>query len=121
MKLNGLNCIQYGIDGNNLRLVLLNATAEDAASLANNHELVLLDDVGNPAVSFYDFYTLHSIEQNFSQNTVTTILNKRTNMEKSVLEVEEENKLLKAKLNAVIQNNQTFEECIVELATVVYN
>lgn len=118
-------------------LPLLSYTADDMAakltfkadSIAEvkavvGAEIVILNDVDMPIVQL-DGYTIIDVISVAPQAGTITLRILRQNKQvlqhaESIKSLEQENKLLKAQLEASIQSNQMLEDCLVEMAGIVY-
>ena len=119
MTLNNIPVLGYNVlqDSCVLRLA---ATSLDEAKAAVSSSMVLKDGVGNDFLHIAGYSTITSIVLAPDTGVYELHIARDAVGKTRIDALEKENKELKAKLEAAIQSNQTLENCLVEMAGVVY-
>ena len=137
MQVNGINCTDYKRDGVMVTLLLTDTTFEEIEAL-DFSTLNVTTNTGALAETLTGFNELVTIGKNVGTGVFTVVARIPSNLEKQINDVESwagsqikllsqkntqletENKQLTAKLEASIKSNQMLEDCIVEMAEIVY-
>lgn len=137
MQINGINCTDYKRDGTMVTLLLTDTTFEEIEAL-DFSTLNVTTNTGDLAETLTGFSELVTIGKNIGTGVFTVVARIPSDLEKQINDVESwagqqiallnkqnadlvtENKQLTAKLDASIQSNQMLEDCLVEMAEIVY-
>ena len=123
MTVKGLQVLAYGLSGD-IADITVQADNYDTAVSIVSKDIVLEDGMGAPIVRFTNFTHILSVtvvpNNNAYQLRLRSVDAQTVANADDIDALNKENKLLKAQLAASIQSNQMLEECIVEMAGVVY-
>lgn len=137
MQVNGINCTDYKRDGIMVTLLLTDTTFEEIEAL-DFSTLNVTTNTGALAETLTGFSELVTIGKNVGTGVFTVVARIPSDLEKQINDVESwagtqikllnlkntqletENKQLTAKLEASIKSNQMLEDCLVEMAEIVY-
>lgn len=137
MQVNGINCTDYKRDGAMVTLLLTDTTFEEIEAL-DFSTLNVTTNTGALAEKLTGFSELVTIGKNVGTGVFTVVARIPSDLEKQINDVESwagtqikllslkntqletENKQLTAKLEASIKSSQMLEDCIVEMAEIVY-
>lgn len=137
MQVNGINCTDYKRDGVMVTLLLTDTTFEEIEAL-DFSTLNVTTNTGALAETLTGFSELVTIGKNVGTGVFTVVARIPSDLEKQINDVESwagqqlallnkqnadltaENKQLIAKLEASIKSNQMLEDCLVEMAEIVY-
>lgn len=137
MQVNGINCTDYKRDGIMVTLLLTDTTFEEIEAL-DFSTLNVTTNTGALAETLTGFSELVTIGKNVGTGVFTVVARIPSDLEKQINDVESwagtqikllnlkntqletENKQLIAKLEASIKSNQMLEDCLVEMAEIVY-
>ncbi len=137
MQVNGINCTDYKREGTMVTLLLTDTTFEEIEVL-DFSVLNVTTNTGDLAETLTGFSELVTIGKNIGTGVFTVVARIPSDLEKQINDVESwagqqiallnkqnaalvtENKQLTAKLDASIQSNQMLEDCLVEMAEIVY-
>lgn len=137
MQVNGINCTDYKRDGVMVTLLFTDTTFEEIEALDFN-VLNVTTNTGDLAEKLTGFSELVTIGKNVGTGVFTVVARIPSDLEKQINDVEswagqqvallnkqnadlvKENKQLTAKLDASIKSNQMLEDCLVEMAEIVY-
>lgn len=137
MQVNGINCTDYKRDGVMVTLLFTDTTFEEIEALDFN-VLNVTTNTGDLAEKLTGFSELVTIGKNVGTGVYTVVARIPSDLEKQINDVESwagtqikllslkntqletENKQLTAKLEASIKSNQMLEDCLVEMAEIVY-
>ena len=123
MTVKGLQVLAYGLSGD-IADITVQADSYDMAVSIVSKDIVLEDGMGAPIVRFTNFTHILSVtvvpNNNAYQLRLRSVDAQTVANADDIDALNKENKLLKAQLAASIQSNQMLEECIVEMAGVVY-
>lgn len=137
MQVNGINCTDYKRDGVMVTLLFTDTTFEEIEALDFN-VLNVTTNTGDLAEKLTGFSELVTIGKNVGTGVYTVVARIPSDLEKQINDVESwagtqikllslkntqletENKQLTAKLDASIKSNQMLEDCLVEMAEIVY-
>lgn len=137
MQVNGINCTDYKRDGVMVTLLFTDTTFEEIEAL-DFSVLNVTTNTGDLAETLTGFSELVTIGKNVGTGTFTVVARIPSDLEKQINDVESwagmqikllslknaqletENKQLSSKLEASIKSNQMLEDCLVEMAEIVY-
>ena len=137
MQINGINCTDYVRDGTMVTMQFIDTTY-DVVEAMDFNELLITTNTGEIAEKLCGFSELVSVSKSIATGIITAVARIPTDLEKQINEVESwassqikllslkntqletENKQLSSKLDAAIQSNQMLEDCLVEMAGIVY-
>lgn len=123
MKVNNIPLMSYKADDKEALLIFETQSREDVEAIVSA-EIVVLNSANVPVVYLNGYTIIDMISIAPQAGTITLRLLRQDiqvlQHEESLKNLEQENKVLKAQLAASIQSNQMLEECIVEMAGVVY-
>lgn len=137
MQINGINCTDYVREGTMVTMQFADTTYDEVESL-DFSELLVTMNTGELAEKLCGFSELVSVSKNIATGIITAVARIPTDLEKQINDVESwagsqitllsrkntqletENKQLTSKLDAAIQSNQMLEDCLVEMAEIVY-
>lgn len=126
MQLNGITCMQYTESADKFTAVLQDTTQEAIMAIAAG-TLEISTDAGKTVKRFLQFGAVESIEQNFTTGLFTAKFPRMSGQESQIAALQStvgnlqgENALLKAQVKAANEANAFLEECLVEMAGVVY-
>ena len=123
MTVKGLQVLAYGLSGD-IADITVQADNYDTAVSIVSKDIVLEDGMGAPIVRFTNFTHILSVTvvpgNNAYQLRLRSVDAQTVANADDIDALNKENKLLKAQLAASIQSNQMLEECIVEMAGIVY-
>ena len=119
MTLNSIPVVGYNVLQDTC-ILRLKADSMDAAKAAISSNMVLKDDIGNDFLQLSGYGTIASIVLTPDSSIYELHLARDATGKERIDALEAENKELQAKLAAAIQSNQMLEDCIVEMAGVVY-
>lgn len=112
MTLNGFKVQRFSQEGTILILTIV-ASSIETAKTCITEDMVILDSVGNQFNRFVGYTNIDQIVVNENAGTYEFYLNRDDSYDTELVR-------LKAKLQAAIEANAFLEECIVEMAGVVY-
>lgn len=126
MQLNGIKCMQY-TEGKEAFVAVLSDTTQEAILAIQAGTLELSTDAGNSVMKFLQFGAVESIEQNFATGLFTARFPRMSGQESTIATLQQqvqslaaENTQLTAKVKAANEANAFLEECLVEVANIVY-
>lgn len=119
MTLNGIPVAGYNILGDSC-IIRVKADSLEAAKSVVSTNMMLKDGVGNDFLQITGYSTITSIVLTPDTGVYELHIARDAAGKERIDALEEENKELKAKLDAAIQSNQMLEDCLVEMAGVVY-
>lgn len=123
MKVNNIPLMSYKADDKEALLIFETQSKEDVEAVVSA-EIVVLNSANVPVVYLNGYTIIDMISIAPQAGTITLrLLRQDTQVlqhEESLKNLEQENKVLKAQLEASIQSNQMLEDCIVEMAEIVY-
>lgn len=137
MQVNGINCTDYKRDGVMVTLLFTDTTFEEIEAL-DFSVLNVTTNTGDLAEKLTGFSELVTVGKNVGTGVFTVVARIPSDLEKQINDVESwagtqikllnlkntqletENKQLTAKLEASIKSNQMLEDCLVEMAEIVY-
>lgn len=115
MTLNGVPVFNYSIGEAEASLVLAVSSIQEAINLVSA-DMMLKDGAGNDFLSIRGYDEVKKVSYVPAMNGYEIIINRSNGIQA----LRDENAHLNAKLNAAIQSNQMLEECLVEVAEIVY-
>ena len=126
MKLNGITCIGYGQTVEGFSAIFTGTTREALLTL-NVATINITADDGKVVETFTGFGSASRLTEDLNLNRITALFPVEDNNTKRITINEtyiqnliDQNKLLMSKLEASINSNAMLEECLVEMAGVVY-
>lgn len=123
MTVNGLQVLAYSLSGD-IADITVQADSYDTAISIVSKDIMLEDGMGAPIIRFTNFTHILSVtvvpNNNAYQLRLRSVDAQTVANADDIDALSKENKLLKAQLEASIQSNQMLEDCIVEMAGVVY-
>lgn len=123
MKVNNIPLMSYKADDKEALLIFETQSKEDVEAVVSA-EIVVLNSANAPVVYLNGYTIIDMISIAPQAGTITLHLLRQDiqvlQHEESLKNLEQENKVLKAQLEASIQSNQMLEDCIVEMAEIVY-
>lgn len=123
MKVNNIPLMSYKADDKEALLIFETQSKEDVEAVVSA-EIVVLNSANVPVVYLNGYTIIDMISIAPQAGTITLRLLRQDiqvlQHEESLKNLEQENKVLKAQLEASIQSNQMLEDCIVEMAEIVY-
>lgn len=123
MKVNNIPLMSYKADDKEALLIFETQSKEDVEAVVSA-EIVVLNSANVPVVYLNGYTIIDMISIAPQAGTITLRLLRQDiqvlQHEESLKNLEQENKVLKAQLDASIQSNQMLEDCIVEMAEIVY-
>lgn len=126
MQLNGIACVEY-IEGQDNFVAVLQDTSAEAIKAIQAGTLEISTDAGNRVKTFYQFGAVESIEENFTTKLFTAKFPRMSGQEATIAALEgtvaalqTTNTQLNAEVKAAIEANNFLEECIVEMAEIIY-
>lgn len=115
MTLNGIPVFNYSIGETEASLVLSVSSIQDAINLVSA-DMMLKDGAGNDFLAIRGYDEVKKVSYMPAVGGYEIILSRSNGIQS----LRDENARLNAKLNAAIQSNQMLEECLVEMAEIVY-
>jgi hypothetical protein len=123
MKVNNIPLMSYKADDKEALLIFETQSKEDVEAVVSA-EIVVLNSANAPVVYLNGYTIIDMISIAPQAGTITLRLLRQDiqvlQHEESLKNLGQENKVLKAQLEASIQSNQMLEDCIVEMAEIVY-
>lgn len=137
MQINGINCADYKREGMMVTMLLTDTTYDEVEAM-DFSELLVTTNTGDLAEKLRGFSELVSVAKNIATGVITAVARVPSDLEKQINDVESwagsqikllsqkntqletENKQLASKLEASIKSNQMLEDCLVEMAEIVY-
>lgn len=126
MKLNNITCLEYSEDAKQLTAVFQDTTLEELKKLPSGN-LTITTDTGTYVKTLTAYGSPASIAYDTGTTLYTVVFYRAAALEASVsalqrtaVQLEQDNKQLTAKLEASIKSNQMLEDCLVEMAEIVY-
>ena len=126
MKLNTITCIGYSQSTEGFSAILVDTTREAIVAL-NTASLVILADDDKAMETYTGFGPASRVTEDFAMKRFTVLFpaenvdaQRITKSESDISILVEQNRQLMAKLTATVQANTTLEECLVEMAGIVY-
>lgn len=119
MTLNGIPVLNYSVDEKQAVLLLSTNSMEDATNTVSN-SMMLKVGVGNDFFAIVGYGTVKRVTYVASMNAYEVVLERESTDAPRITALEAENKKLTAQLQAATEANAFLEECIVEMAGVVY-
>lgn len=123
MKVNNIPLMSYKADDKEALLIFETQSREDVEAVVSA-EIVVLNSANVPVVYLNGYTIIDMISIAPQAGTITLRLLRQDiqvlQHEESLKNLEQENKVLKAQLEASIQSNQMLEDCLVEMAGIVY-
>lgn len=123
MKINNIPLMSYDADDKEATLVFETQDVE-AVKACITTEIVVLNSVNVPVLHLNGYTIIDTISIAPQAGTVAIRILRQNLLvlqhEESLKDLAQENKVLKAQLAASIQSNQMLEDCLVEMAGVVY-
>lgn len=123
MKVNNIPLMSYKADDKEALLIFETQSKEEVEAVVSA-EIVVLNSANVPVVYLNGYTIIDMISIAPQAGTITLRLLRQDiqvlQHEESLKNLEQENKVLKAQLEASIQSNQMLEDCIVEMAEIVY-
>lgn len=129
MKANNMTCSDYRtVQGEKLVLWLPGASMEDALGMETDI-IRIQTDAGDEVEALCGFGNLVSVTYIAESNTMVVTLTRKADsgvgaaldaLSAQLVESEKENKLLKAQVSAATDQQSFYEDCIAEMAEVVY-
>ena len=123
MKVNNIPLMSYKADDKEALLIFETQSKEDVEAVVSA-EIVVLNSANVPVVYLNGYTIIDMISITPQAGTITLRLLRQDiqvlQHEESLKNLEQENKVLKAQLEASIQSNQMLEDCLVEMAEIVY-
>lgn len=123
MKVNNIPLMSYKADDKEALLIFETQSKEDVEAVVSA-EIVVLNSANVPVVYLNGYTIIDMISIAPQAGTITLRLLRQDiqvlQHEESLKNLGQENKVLKAQLEASIQSNQMLEDCIVEMAEIVY-
>jgi hypothetical protein len=123
MKINNIPLMSYDANDKEANLVFETQDVE-AVKACITAEIVVLNSVDVPVLHLNGYTIIDTISIAPQAGTVAVRILRQNLLvlqhEESIKDLEQENKVLKAQLEASIQSNQMLEDCLVEMAGVVY-
>lgn len=127
MKVNDIKALDYRTDGDLLTIPFADTSVEAVLAL-DSAVLTVKTDAGDP-VEVLAGYALRSVTVDAKDPTsVTAVLTRAVDgtaaaldtISARLVQAEQENKLLKAQVSAATDQQSFYEDCIAEMAEVVY-
>lgn len=127
MKINDVKALDYRTDGDLLTIPFADTSVEAVLAL-DSAVLTVKTDAGDP-VEVLAGYALRSVTVDAKDPTsVTAVLTRAVDgtaaaldtISARLVQAEQENKLLKAQVSAATDQQSFYEDCIAEMAEVVY-
>lgn len=119
MTLNGIPVLNYSVDEKQATLLLSTNSMEDATK-AISSSMMLKDGVGNDFFAIVGYSAVKCVTYVTAMNAYEVTLERESTDAPRITALEAENKQLTAKLEASIKVNQMLEDCLVEMAEIVY-
>lgn len=123
MTVKGLQVLAYGLSSD-IANITVQADSYDTAVSIVSKDIVLEDGMGAPIVRFTNFTHILSVtvvpDNSAYQLHLRSVDAQTVANADDIAALTKENKTLKAQLEASIQSNQMLEDCLVEMAGVVY-
>lgn len=126
MKLNGIVCVGYAIAADGFTALLQSTNREQILAI-NTTALNITADDDKVVESFHGYGKAIKINEDLSLGRFTVVFpplteeaQRLSNAEATIALLTEQNKTLSSKLAASIQTNANLEECLIEMAGVVY-
>lgn len=119
MTLNGIPVLNYSVDEKQAMLLLSTDSMENATGAVSG-SMMLKDGVGNDFFAIVGYGTVRRVTYVASMNAYEVVLERESTDAPRITALEAENKRLAARLQAATEANAFLEECIVEMAGVVY-
>lgn len=119
MTLNGILCIGYQQTPEGFTALLLETSKEQILALSTL-ELCIFADNNGLVETFRGFGAATRITEDLVQKRFEVFFPNEDASQQRITTLEAENKTLSAKLNASVQSSAFLEDCIVEMAQVIY-
>lgn len=119
MTLNGVPVLNYNVTETELTLCVNVSSMEDARNVISD-DLMLKDGVGNDFMHLQGFSNIKSIAYLETLGAYEIRAYKKTTAEQKVAELEKVNQELREEIKKLTESNTMLEECIVEMAGIVY-
>lgn len=119
MTLNGLPVLNYSVDDKQAMLTLPTESVE-ATMQAVSDNMMLKDGVGNDFYAIVGYGTIKRVAYIPELSAYEIVLERTSSEAQRISNIEAANTTLMAKLHAAEETNAFLEECIVEMAGIIY-
>lgn len=119
MQLHGTPVLNYKVTDSKLNICVAAASMEDAKALVSV-DMMLQDDSGNDFLLLNGFCDIERVTFVESLKAFELEVRRKTEAELQISKLQKENDTLREQLENAIKSNEMLEECIVEMAGIVY-